>query len=37
MELLAEDGRATDHLMALLRKAIGASEGVELRWRSRKA
>jgi hypothetical protein len=26
------DGRATDHLLNLLRKAIGNSEGMEVRW-----
>lgn len=31
IDLLA-DGRATDHLVALLRKAVGTAEGVEIRW-----
>jgi hypothetical protein len=30
--LLAENGGATDHLLQLLRRALGSSEGVELRW-----
>lgn len=29
------DGRATEHLMGLLRKALGTSEGVEIRWARR--
>jgi hypothetical protein len=29
------DGRATDHLVALLRKAVGESDGVDIRWRRR--
>jgi hypothetical protein len=29
------DGRATDHLMMLLRKALGSAEGVEIRWERR--
>ena len=29
------DGRATEHLMALLRKALGSAEGVEIRWERR--
>jgi hypothetical protein len=32
IDMLAEDGRATDHLLAVLRGALGAGEGVELRW-----
>jgi hypothetical protein len=32
---LLGDGRATDHLMGLLRSALGSSEGVEIRWRRR--
>ena len=27
------DGEATDHLIALLRRAVGSSEGVEIRWK----
>lgn len=29
------DGRATDHLLQLLRTAVGTSEGVEIRWQRR--
>ncbi len=29
------DGRATEHLMGLLRKALGTSDGVEIRWERR--
>ncbi len=29
------DGRATDHLMLMLRKALGSAEGVEIRWARR--
>jgi len=29
---LLADGRATEHLVALLRKAIGSGDGVEVRW-----
>ena len=32
IDLLADDGRATDHLLAVLRSALGTTEGVELRW-----
>jgi len=32
IELLA-DGRATEHLVGLLRKAVGSSDGVEIRWK----
>lgn len=35
LELLGTDGRATDHLLELLRSALGAAEGVELRWERR--
>lgn len=35
IDLLANDGLATDHLLKLLRDAIGTSEGVELRWERR--
>jgi hypothetical protein len=34
IELLA-DGRATEHLIGLLRKAVGTTEGVEIRWQRR--
>jgi processive 1,2-diacylglycerol beta-glucosyltransferase len=33
IDLLAEDGRATDHLLTVLRGAVGATDGVELRWK----
>jgi hypothetical protein len=29
------DGRATDHLVHLLRGALGAAEGVDIRWSRR--
>jgi hypothetical protein len=29
------DGRATDHLIKLLRKAVGDSDGVDVRWQRR--
>jgi len=29
------DGRASDHLIALLRRALGSSDGVEIRWQRR--
>jgi hypothetical protein len=29
------DGRATSHLVGLLRSALGSSEGVEIRWQRR--
>ncbi len=35
IDLLANDGLATDHLLKLLRGAIGNTEGVELRWERR--
>ena len=31
IDLLA-DGKATDHLLQLLRAALGGEEGVEIRW-----
>ena len=34
IDLLA-DGRATDHLVHLLRTALGREEGVEIRWQQR--
>ena len=34
VDLLA-DGTATEHLVGLLRKAVGSSEGVEIRWQRR--
>jgi hypothetical protein len=32
---LIADGRASDHLVAILRKALGTSEGVDIRWERR--
>jgi hypothetical protein len=29
------DGRATEHLLGLLRKALGSADGVEIRWQRR--
>jgi processive 1,2-diacylglycerol beta-glucosyltransferase len=29
------DGRATDHLLNLLRSALGSSDGVDIRWERR--
>ena len=32
---LLGDGSATDHLLQLLRTALGSAEGVEIRWQRR--
>jgi hypothetical protein len=32
---LIGDGRATEHLLNLLKKALGSSEGIEIRWQRR--
>lgn len=32
---LIADGRATDHLVNLLRSALGSAEGVDIRWKRR--
>lgn len=32
---LLGDGRASDHLLGLLRNALGSSDGVEIRWQRR--
>jgi hypothetical protein len=32
---LLGDGRATDHLIHLLRTAVGTKEGIEIRWQRR--
>jgi hypothetical protein len=32
---LLGDGTATDHLLQMLRKALGSSDGVEIRWERR--
>jgi len=29
------DGRATDHLLKVLREALGASDGIDIRWERR--
>lgn len=29
------DGRATEHLVGLLRKAVAATDGVDIRWQRR--
>jgi hypothetical protein len=29
------DGQATEHLMGVLRRALGTAEGVEIRWQRR--
>ena len=29
------DGRATEHLLGLLKKALGTSDGVDIRWTRR--
>jgi hypothetical protein len=29
------DGQATEHLLGVLRKALGSAEGVEIRWQRR--
>jgi hypothetical protein len=34
---LIADGRATEHLVALLRAALGSAEGVDIRWERRDA
>ena len=34
IDLLA-DGRATEHLVSLLRAAVGSSDGVDIRWQRR--
>ena len=35
IDLLTENGEATDHLVEVLRHAVGEGEGVELRWQRR--
>jgi len=34
---LIADGRATEHLVALLRAALGSADGVDIRWERRDA
>jgi hypothetical protein len=29
------DGKATEHLVGLLRKAVGSSDGLDIRWQRR--
>jgi len=36
LDVIGENGRATDHLLNLLRTALGSSDGVEIRWERRK-
>jgi hypothetical protein len=35
IEMLGNDGRATDHLLHLLRGTLGKREGMEIRWQRR--
>lgn len=35
MDLLATDGRLTDHLLNILRTALGSKDGVDIRWQRR--
>lgn len=32
---IVADGQATEHLVGLLRKALGSAEGVDIRWANR--
>lgn len=32
---LLGDGRASEHLLAMLRSAVGSSDGIEVRWQRR--
>jgi hypothetical protein len=34
---LIADGRASDHLVAILREALGSSDGIDVRWERRGA
>jgi hypothetical protein len=34
IELLG-DGRASDHLLGVLRRAVGSTDGIEIRWQRR--
>ena len=36
LDLIA-DGRASDHLVAILRKALGSAGGVDIRWERHEA
>ena len=35
IDLLADEGKATDHLLKVLRDALGSADGIELRWQHR--
>ena len=35
LDVIGDNGRASDHLLNLLRKALGSSDGVEVRWQRR--
>ena len=35
LDVIGQNGRATEHLLNLLRNAVGSSEGVEVRWQRR--
>ncbi len=35
LDVIGDNGQATDHLLNLLRKALGSSDGVEVRWQKR--
>ena len=35
IDLIGSDGKATDHLLNLLRSALGGAEGIEIRWEQR--
>ena len=35
IDLLGGDGRATDHLLNLLRTALGDRDGIDVRWERR--
>lgn len=35
IDLLGNDGLATEHLLKVLREAVGNSDGVEVRWEKR--
>lgn len=35
IDLLSNDGLATEHLLKVLRDAVGTADGVEVRWEKR--
>jgi len=35
IDIIGDNGRATEHLLNLLRKALGTSDGVDIRWQRR--